>query len=62
MKLNKTTKWGIILSSLYLVLALYISVFRWSDVQGNLEASYLCSAPFVASHVLLHRKINKANN
>jgi hypothetical protein len=52
--------WGIILSVLFTLSALWLLIFRTSDVLANLEASYICMVPaFVTSHIVLHRKINK---
>jgi len=54
---------GSIFLGLGVLLLLYILTFRFNDVYGNLEASYVCAAaPIVGSHLVLHKKINKINN
>jgi ABC-type bacteriocin/lantibiotic exporter with double-glycine peptidase domain len=60
---KKSKIWSIVLSILFAVIALWIMIFRNSNVAGNLEASFVSMVPaFVTSHVILHRKIDKALN
>lgn len=59
----KTKFWNWALSSLFVVIAALILLFRFNDVYGNLEASFICLVPaFVISHTALRRKINKVHD
>lgn len=50
-----------ILSILFIAISVYFIGWRTDEVQGNLEASFIWAVPaFVASHAVLHRKIDRA--
>lgn len=57
----KINRWGLIATLFYLASDIYILFWRTQDILGNMEATWICSAPFVFSHILIHRQITKHN-
>lgn len=59
--MTKTSKWGTLISGIYLILGALILIFQPGNVWGNLEASFLLYVPgFTASHVIINRKIENS--
>lgn len=60
MKINKV---GILTSIGFITATAWILVTQWAAVWPNIEASFVWAVPtFVASHIVLHRKINKIHD
>jgi len=52
---------GILVDIIYTVVVLWILIYQTKNVFGNLEASFIWAYPMAASHLAIHRKINRNN-
>jgi hypothetical protein len=53
---------GMVIDIAYAAVVLWILIYQTSNVFANLEASFIWAYPMAASHILMHRKINKTIN